>query len=299
MKVVERFVNGKEALVLAELDRIAADNGLRVHTKPRLSDVLQRTGRYLTRREFDFYARSHFDFLLVDADARPVMAIEYDGPGHLEARQVERDAIKNALCREAGLGLLRVQDQHINRLYGGMTVLRWIVEVTELEKAFYEAQAAGSVPWDEPFDPAMFMSVGGKRDFPYWLSANANVAVNRFLAQLDPDRPKGWHSFTGQDGDDVQLRLSTLYFEDKVLWTKTAVRRQDLDFPVYDLLNELNGCKLGEILRRHREGRWRAASVDEFRGIWEEFRERHQARPSSATGAFPIHASRSGSDIFG
>lgn len=299
MKVVDAFVNGKEALVLRELDRIAADNRLRVHTKTRLSDVIKRSERYLMPREFEFYTRSHFDFLLVDQMSRPVMAIEYDGPRHLDPRQIERDAIKNAMCREAGLGLLRVQDRHINRLYRGMTVLRWIVEVTELERAFYEAQAAGSVPPDEPFDPAMFMSISGKRDFPYWLSADANVAVNRFLTQLDPARPKGWHSFTGHDGDDVQLRLSTLYFDDKVLWTKTAIRRQDLDFPTYDLLNEINGCKLGEVLSRHRAGHWQATSIGEFRRIWDIFRERYQARPSSAMGAFPVHARWSGSDILG
>ncbi|MCC4292786.1 DUF2726 domain-containing protein [Brevundimonas aurantiaca] len=299
MRVVDRFMNGKEALVLRELEGIAKDNGMRVFAKPRMSDVLARTGRYFTPSEFSLYTQSHFDFLLVDEATRPVMAIEYDGPRHLEPMQIERDAIKNALCREAGFGLLRIQDHHFDRLYRGMTVLRWIVEVTELKRAFYEAQAAGSVPPDEPFDPANFMTMTGWHDFPYWLSADANVAINKFLSRLDPSGPKGWHSFTGSDGPDVSLRLSTIYFEDQVLWRKTAIREQDLDFPTYDLLNEINGCRLGETLKLYQQGELTASSIDKFRPVWDEFRERYRARPSSSSGAFPIYSTWKGSGIFG
>lgn len=299
MKPVDAFMNGKEALVLRELDRIAADNGYRVFAKTRISDVLNRSGRYLTQSEFNLYSHGHFDFLLVDETSRPVMGIEYDGPRHLESDQIRRDVIKNSLCREAGFGLLRVQDHHVRRLFRGMSVLRWIVEVSELERAFYDAQEVGSIPPDEPFDPASFMTLRGRSDFPYWLSADANVAIHTFFAGLDPAGPKGWHSFNGSDGDDVSLRLSTIYFEDKVLWIRTSMREQDLQFPTYDLLSEINGCQLGEALNLHRRGKWKASSIEEFRPIWAEFRERYGARPSSSMGAFPIHSVWKGSDIFG
>jgi very-short-patch-repair endonuclease len=141
MKIVDSLLNRSEETVLRELEKIASDNAMRIFVKPRLSDVIQKDSTHLTNREFDFYTRSHCDFVVADADARRVMIVEYDGPLHQSrAKQQERDEIKNELCRCAGLGLLRINDNYVTKLYRGMTVLRWIVEVAELEKAFYAAQ---------------------------------------------------------------------------------------------------------------------------------------------------------------
>jgi len=158
MKIVNSLLNRSEEFAFRELQSITSDNNLKVFPKPRLSDVLQKDGTFLTQREFDFYTRSHCDFVITDNQFRPVMVIEYDGPLHADAKQQERDEIKNELCRRAGLGMLRIHDRHVTKLYRGMSVLRWIVEVSELEKAFYVAQAEGQIPYDEPFDSAMFES---------------------------------------------------------------------------------------------------------------------------------------------
>jgi very-short-patch-repair endonuclease len=73
--------------------------------------------------------------VVADADARPIMIIEYDGPFHrLNTEQQERDEIKNEFCRRAGLGLLRINDRYVTKLYRGMTVLRWIIEVRRWKK---------------------------------------------------------------------------------------------------------------------------------------------------------------------
>lgn len=122
MKIVDSLLNRSEEVVLHELQKIVSDNAMRVFTKPRLSDVIQKGGSHLTNREFDFYTRSHCDFVVADHDARPVMVVEYDGPLHqLSADQQERDAIKNELCRRAGLGLLRINDNYVTKIYRGMT----------------------------------------------------------------------------------------------------------------------------------------------------------------------------------
>ncbi|GAA5662184.1 DUF2726 domain-containing protein [Ochrobactrum sp. 30A/1000/2015] len=142
MKVVGTIMNRSEERTVRELSSIASDNGMRVFPKLRFSDVVQKDSTILTTREFDFFTRSHFDFTLTVADGRPLMVVEYDGLFHADPRQAERDRIKNELCRRAGLGLLRIHDRHVTKLYRGMTVLRWIIEVTELEKAFYEARAS-------------------------------------------------------------------------------------------------------------------------------------------------------------
>jgi very-short-patch-repair endonuclease len=186
MKIVESLFNRSEEVVFRELQSISKDNNLMVFAKPRLSDVIVKERELLTQREFDFYTRSHCDFVVTDAAYRPLMIVEYDGPLHTDEQQQTRDRIKDDLCSRAGLGMLRIHDRHVTELYCGMSVLRWIVEVTELQKAFYEAQEKGQIPYDEPFDPAMFDSIGGGRRFPYWLSAPAtqsSMLISKHLTQ--------------------------------------------------------------------------------------------------------------------
>src|SRR5690606_12307889 len=103
-----------------------------------------------------------------------------------------------------------------------------------------------------------------------------------------PDVPHGWSSFVGYDAEDTAYRLSCLYFGDRVLWARTAVRRQDLDFPHFDLLSEIDGCELGERLAGFRCGKFRGASVAEFKPVFECFCERYDPHPSHVMGAFPF-----------
>jgi very-short-patch-repair endonuclease len=291
MKVVDSIVNGSEEAVLHELQKIASDNALRVFTKLRLSDVIQKGGTHLTNREFDFYTRSHCDFVVADHEARPLLVVEYDGPLHQSsAEQIERDEIKNELCRRAGLGLLRINDNYVTKIYRGMTVLRWIIEVTELEKAFNAAQEEGQIPWDEPFDPTFLEPLGAGGRFPYWLGAAANQSFHKFFGTLDRCVPKGLNGVLGQDKNGAARRLSCLYFEDQILWTTTGIRKQDLDFPDYDLLDEINTCELGILLKRFQRGLVTASTVEEFRPIFERFCERYNAHPSYSMGAFPFEA---------
>src|SRR5271154_852907 len=110
MEIVETLLNRSEEVAFRELQSVASDNNLKVFPKPRLSDVIQKGNSYLTQRQFDFYTRSHCDFVITDEAYRPTMIVEYDGPLHVDAKQQERDKIKNDLCRRAGLGMLRIHD---------------------------------------------------------------------------------------------------------------------------------------------------------------------------------------------
>ncbi|WP_445219880.1 DUF2726 domain-containing protein [Bradyrhizobium sp. Pa8] len=289
MKIVDSLLNRSEKTVLRELEKIASDNAMRIFAKPRLSDVIQKDSTHLTNREFDFYTRSHCDFVVADADARPIMIVEYDGPLHQSsAKQQERDEIKNELCRRAGLGLLRINDNYVTKLYRGMTVLRWIVEVAELEKTFYAAQEDGQIPWDEPFDPTFLEPAGSGGRFPYWLGAAANQSFHRFFKTLDRTIPKGRNGVIGSDENGGSRRLSCLYFGDQILWTTTGIRKQDLEFPDYDLLDEIDTCELGILLKKFRKGEAAACSPQEFRPVFERFCDRYKAHPSYSMGAFPF-----------
>jgi hypothetical protein len=291
MKVVDSLLNRSEEIVLHELKKIASENGVRVFTKQRLSDVIQKGDTYLSNREFEFYTRSHCDFVITSADTRPLMVVEYDGPLHQTSEaQKERDEIKNELMRRAELGLLRINDNYVTRVFRGMTVLRWIVEVTELEKAFYAAQEDGHIPWDEPFSPTFLEPAGSNGRFPYWLGASATQYFHKFFGTLDRSIPKGTSAVIGHDKRGAMRLLSFLYFGDRVLWTETGIRKQDLQFPESDLLDEIGTCELGLLLKKFRRGVEPACSPDKFRSIFEQFCERYNANPSHSMGAFPFDA---------
>lgn len=68
MRVVESLLNRSEEVAYRELEKIASDNSMRVFVKLRLSDVIDKQATRLTQREFDFYTRSHLDFVLSDSD---------------------------------------------------------------------------------------------------------------------------------------------------------------------------------------------------------------------------------------
>src|SRR5262249_49483013 len=120
MKIADALLNKSEEIVWRELGTIADENGLRAFPKLRLSDVIVKGDTWLTQREFDLYTRAHVDFLLTDATAKPIMIIEYDGPSHADSKQTERDKIKDALCADVGLGILRINANHVTRIFRGI-----------------------------------------------------------------------------------------------------------------------------------------------------------------------------------
>lgn len=290
MKVVERLMNRSEEVVYRELTSIAVDNGLKVFSKTRLSDVLQTAGTRLPTRVFDYFTRSHCDFVVTDHEYHPVMAIEYDGPSHADPKQQELDKMKNDLCGEAGLGLLRVRDQHVTRSYGGMSILRWIIEVTELEKIFYDAQEKGHIPLEEPFDP-LSLNINGE-GCKFWLSRKDTIKLNKF-AEFKPDQPRrGWNTFRGRGENDSIHHLSCLFFEGQVLYVHTSVRRQGLIFPHYDLSSELDICEMGLHLDKFIKGEVPSLTPEQFRPWFERFCEDFSAEPASSRGPFPFNLSR-------
>lgn len=48
------------------------------------------------------------DFLIVDGQSRPLLAIEYQGSGHYQASAAARDAVKREALRRAGIGFAEI-----------------------------------------------------------------------------------------------------------------------------------------------------------------------------------------------
>ncbi|UUR08246.1 DUF2726 domain-containing protein [Sphingomonas glaciei] len=98
----KRLLNKGEEKVLAALEPIVAElePGWRVWTQVSLGEVLDGG----TVEAFNTINAKRVDFLLVDADQRPRVAIEYQGQGHHQGAAAARDAVKKEALRRAGVG---------------------------------------------------------------------------------------------------------------------------------------------------------------------------------------------------
>jgi hypothetical protein len=80
----------------------------------------------LTDEAFSMFTRGHFDCVVSRLDNRePVFAVEFDGFGHDEPRQIERDRLKNLFCMAAGLPLLRLGTADLIQK-DRVSVLEWL-----------------------------------------------------------------------------------------------------------------------------------------------------------------------------
>jgi hypothetical protein len=148
----------------------------------------------------------------------------------------------------------------------------------ELEKVFYREQKAGRIPWDEPFD-ASFLWVGDKRKYPYWLSFAANNAIRKFLEAFQ-SRDKGLQIITATDAQQNLHELAFLWAGDQVVWAKTAVRHQNVEFPAYDLLDHIGACELHLALTKLQHGDAQAATGPQTQRILHDFCGRYDAHPA-------------------
>lgn len=161
----------REPEVHSILLRSLAAHGFQVFPKIRLADAIGKdAGEYLQSRDFDYFTKAHFDFV-VTKDLLPQFAVEFDGPTHESPEAVERDVLKNRLCREANLPLLRIASAELTER-DKLTVLdymmrrfvAWRDEIADIRLELDE-QAAGLPADADPhdyidyFDPSIHFDV--------------------------------------------------------------------------------------------------------------------------------------------
>ncbi len=140
----------REPEVHTVLLRQLSRKGYKIYPKVRLEDVIGNDpGEHLSEREFKFLSRAHLDFVVTKEDTA-VFAVEFDGIHHMQdPAAIERDAIKNRLCKSAGLPLLRIGSTEITSRDGEtlldymlMRYVAWQGEIEEIrqEIAEYAAQ---------------------------------------------------------------------------------------------------------------------------------------------------------------
>ncbi len=147
------LVNKYEEETDAALKEAAARSNALVFSKVGIKDILDiDKGRaLLTKEEYSYAFKAHFDFVVTRADTSPVFAVEYDGSMHYgDPATIERDKKKNAICQKLGMPLLRIDSQYLRRI-GNFSLIGWLTELWFIYEGWVEAQERVVVPYDEPF----------------------------------------------------------------------------------------------------------------------------------------------------
>ena len=177
------LVNKYEEETDAALKDAAARSNAVVFSKVGIKDILdiEKGKTLLTKEEYSYAFKAHFDFVVTRADSSPVFAVEYDGSMHYDdPATIERDKKKNEICQKLGMPLFRIDSQYLKRI-GNFSLIGWLTELWFIYEGWAEAQEKGLVPYDEPF--LYFLVLG------YDLFASSRIFIQRLYEEkriLDP-----------------------------------------------------------------------------------------------------------------
>lgn len=109
---IESLFSPAEMLFLSSLDK-ATEGSYRVFGKVRVADIVavkKMSNKSHWQKAFNKIALKHFDFVLCDKNTlKTVAIIELDDSTHNKKQEKEKDELKNAICAEIKLPLIRVK----------------------------------------------------------------------------------------------------------------------------------------------------------------------------------------------
>ena len=227
-----RLLNYAEEITDDKLRSVCDEFGARVFAKVRVADTLKIANSGISNEHYSFALKSHFDFVVTDQDSLPLFSVEYDGAYHKRnAKQIERDQLKNSICSQLDYPLLRINSRYIDRDYRGIDLLTYFTEVWFLKEKFFEAQESGQISPYEIFDPAFVLSSPERKTkHPYWLTLDIQLEIQsmhekQLVAQSVP------YFIVGEDQDNNFHCISWLHINDnQVVCEKSAMRAQN--YPV-------------------------------------------------------------------
>lgn len=282
LKLVDRY----EEVAYGEITRVTKGWGLSVYPKVRVADIISLDGIGAKGDLKRFGLQAHFDFVICRNRWTPAYVIEFDGRYHAKPDQIARDSKKDALCKHAGLPILRINSNYLFPNFGSSSLLAWIIDVHELALGFQEQQECGSIPPDEVFDPFLILSTepGGER-FPYWFSAKSKIrlqALHRRNAILDPSSS----GFIGYDDAGIMRGVEYIRLTSTSgVYVRTAMRPQQFPIVMGDLLDEILSVQLVDRVARCLNGWEEAVALDEiYKTVAEMQRSLSMARAHGYSG---------------
>ncbi len=212
------------------------------------ADVLPIERSGISDLHYEFALKAHFDFI-VSKDNVPLFAVEFDGESHLAAAQIEKDRIKDQLCKRFGLPIVRINARFVVKAYRQMDLLSWFVHVWFLQKGFDEAQSSGAIPPDEPFCAWSFCF--GDKPFPLFLSAVVREKIRRLatakrLADSIPSH------YIGRDENHNLRGLTWLMVDnDRWLCAKSGMRSQQFPIDQTEVYDDIIVFAIWEKIERY------------------------------------------------
>ncbi|MEH2387197.1 MAG: DUF2726 domain-containing protein [Nostoc sp.] len=96
------FVNEYEIFTNEELKKVASKYDAEVHTKVRIADVVEIENSGLTRDEYSYALKAHFDFVVTRGrHLSPEFVIEFDEAYHGQSeKSIRNDKLKNLTGRQ-------------------------------------------------------------------------------------------------------------------------------------------------------------------------------------------------------
>ncbi|MDP8904039.1 MAG: DUF2726 domain-containing protein [Chloroflexota bacterium] len=251
------LVNGEEFQTDQALRDAVVAAGYRLDAKVRLADALPIDGSGLSPRQYGFAMRSHFDWVISDAETtEPEFAVEFDGPSHEAEESRARDALKDEICERLDLPLLRI-GRVVLRPFRERTILAVLINAWSFYKAFAEAQDSGILPLDEPYDP--YMSLDGHYEGNQLIiEQRFNIAqpAEQLLWKLRrSDEIVAWRDAKRPTRGNIEA-YAWAYLRDGGAVLGEALVRQ-CSFPAFldfDLAGDLATMALGDRLQQYLEG---------------------------------------------
>lgn len=190
IRMLKKLSNKGETDIYEQIASETDKYGGSVYRKVRIADVMD-INKLAARATGTYALQAHFDFVVADADEKPLFAVEYDGPGH----DNKNDQLKDDICLQAGLALFRIDLQSSRIETAQMSFVRYLVNLWFLATKFAEMQASGDLPADEPFMISGFLKPDAKHifDSEFDLLGPARVKLNRYCKKSGVPGGPLWH----------------------------------------------------------------------------------------------------------
>ncbi|HHX8443444.1 TPA: DUF2726 domain-containing protein [Vibrio diabolicus] len=283
-----RLLNKYEEVTYDKLAHVCKERA-KVFTKVRLADVFPINNSGISKGEFSYCLKSHFDFVVVNDDYHPIFAVEYDGRQHrTESRQIKNDLLKNSLCKRFELPILRANFNYVSKEFKGLDLLTYFIECWFLCEDFQQAQLMGNIPYEEDFDPCFLISTSSDTNskFPYWISLEAQLAIEKLYkqGQIKQRVPSDW---VGLDNKGNYRCITWLEVSDhEVIHLTTGMHDQQFNcVSISETIKMINIVELHQALNDFLDKKIKAVSTEQFKILLEQFTSSYEPRGSTIAGS--------------
>lgn len=158
-----------------EISKSVNNPGYVIHKNVSIRQVVDVSRTELNSGEWSYYIQAPFDFLVCngDRDQSYELVVEYDGRHHDEPAQVMKDSLKDRICMNAGLPILRIGIDDV-KVRGNTTILEFVLEHYFGEKAIAALRESGELSWEEEYSSQFSETVDIQKRllkkglFPHW-----------------------------------------------------------------------------------------------------------------------------------